>query len=200
MLLCVFCSKECVNPNSHRNHERTCPKNPNRVYRNGMTGKKGSNQFTKAKQLGVDIPKYDTSNRKRGGCCAPDWHNKEEAKIASAKGGGYRENAGRSKKFKVFDSFGNQTTLQSTYELDCSKLLEELSIRWIRPKALKYDGRNYFADFYLPDHDVWLDPKNDHKAKLDSEKINKVIEQNGVKLYVLLRNNLNKEYILSLLE
>lgn len=39
MLNCLYCLKECVNANSHRNHERLCPKNPARVYRNGMEGK-----------------------------------------------------------------------------------------------------------------------------------------------------------------
>lgn len=114
--------------------------------------------------------------------------------------GGYRENAGRSKKFKVYDSFGKQTTLQSTFELNCSEILAELGINWIRPKAVKYDKtRNYFADFYLPDYDIWLDPKNDYKAKLDEEKIRKVREQNGIILYILLEYQITKSYISSIL-
>lgn len=39
MLKCVHCLKECKNKNSHRNHERTCPKNVDRIYKNGMSGK-----------------------------------------------------------------------------------------------------------------------------------------------------------------
>lgn len=30
MLICKYCGKECKNENSHRNHERLCPSNPNR--------------------------------------------------------------------------------------------------------------------------------------------------------------------------
>ena len=108
--------------------------------------------------------------------------------------GGYRENAGRSKKFKVFDSFGNQTTLQSSYELAVFEILCELGIEWIRPKALKYDGRNYFADFYLPTYNIWLDPKNDYKAKQDAEKIQRVIDQNRVNVIVLLKHQISKEH------
>ena len=70
-----------------------------------------------------------------------------------------------------------------------------MSINWVRPKALKYDGRNYFADFYLPDYDLWLDPKNNYKALLDAEKIRKVIEQNNVKLFILLEHQLTTEFI-----
>ena len=46
--------------------------------------------------------------------------------------GGYRENAGRSKKFKTIDSFGNDVCLQSSYELLCSEILNRLDIKWVR--------------------------------------------------------------------
>ena len=39
MLSCCYCSKECKNANSHQNHERLCPNNPNRNYKNGMKDK-----------------------------------------------------------------------------------------------------------------------------------------------------------------
>ena len=109
--------------------------------------------------------------------------------------GGYRENAGRSKKIKVVDSFGVETTLQSTYELECSKILNNMGVKWSRPKAMKYGNRNYFADFYLPEYDVYLDPKNNYKAKLDAEKIASVIKENNVKLFVLLKEQITEQYI-----
>jgi hypothetical protein len=60
--------------------------------------------------------------------------------------------------------------------------------------------KNYFADFYLPEYDLYLDPKNDYKAKLDADKIRKVIEQNNVRVFVLLKTQLTKEYITSLVQ
>jgi hypothetical protein len=196
MFICKYCDKE-FSKRSHKNHELRCPKNVNRKYKNGMTGKKGKsvgNQYTKAKSLGIDKPTYDYKSWKRGG--AATWTTEQRSEAAKKQGfGGYRENAGRSKKFRVKDSFGKETVLQSTYELKCSEILNELDIKWVRPKALKYNGKNYFADFYLTDFDVWLDPKNDYKAKIDSEKIKAVIEQNNIKLYVLLEHQLTKEYI-----
>ena len=36
---CKYCNKECKSENSHRNHERTCPSNIDRIYKNGMQGK-----------------------------------------------------------------------------------------------------------------------------------------------------------------
>lgn len=55
-LKCKFCGKICKNKNSFVNHERTCPENPNRNYKNGMTGKKGCNQYIKAEKLGLPKP------------------------------------------------------------------------------------------------------------------------------------------------
>jgi hypothetical protein len=171
----------------------------NRKYKNGMTGKSGTNQYAKAKSLGLPKPTYDTSNRSIGGCFA--WSSEKRSEHARKNNfGGYRENAGHSKKFKVVDSFGKETTLQSSYELRCSELLNGLGIKWLRPKALKYDNKNYFADFYLPELDIWLDPKNAYKAKQDYDKIKKVIEQNNVKLFVLLEEQLTTEYIVSIIE
>lgn len=170
---CKHCNKEFKTASGTGVHEIQCKLNPN--YRNIQLGRTAWNTGIRTK---------------------PDLRNKEYI----GKRGGYRANAGKSKKFKVLDSFGKETLLQSSFELKCSEILNELSIRWIRPKAIKYDNKNYFADFYLADYDVWLDPKNNYKAKLDKEKIQKVIEQNNIKLYILLEEQINKDYITSLIQ
>ena len=134
------------------------------------------------------------------GCCIKDWSQSEEGKLSNSKNGGYRENAGRSKKYKVEDSFGKIVTLQSSYELLCSEILDEMNIKWIRPSYLKYDDRKYFPDFYLPDFDLYLDPKNDYLAEIDKSKIDKVIEQNKVNVFILTKEKLTKEYFRTLPE
>lgn len=207
MLTCQFCNKECKNKNSHSNHERLCPKNENRNYISYTSGKSGHVAWNKGLTKETDLRVANNANAIKVSanaivrCKDPIKEQTRRLKISKSckgKNGGYRENAGRSKKFRVLDSFGKETVLQSTFELRCSIILKELSINWVRPTALKYDNRNYFADFYLPEYDIWLDPKNNHKARKDKEKITKVIEQNKVKLYVLLEQHLTKEYILSL--
>lgn len=193
MLICKFCNKECKSNNSHRNHERLCPMNPERVYVSHTLGSSGHVAWNKGltKETSASLAQASDTMKRLG---HGGWSKKASSNGGKA-GGGYRENAGRSKKFRVVDSYGKETVLQSTYELRCSEILNELGIKWLRPKALKYDGRNYFADFYLPDCDVWLDPKNAFKARKDATKIAKVIEQNNVKLYVLLDEQLTLEYI-----
>lgn len=65
----------------------------------------------------------------------------------------------------------------SSWEVTIAKLLDSLSIKWIRPKeSIEWiDGtgksRKYFPDFYLEEYDVFLDPKNHIVAKKTTDKI-----------------------------
>ena len=43
-MFCKHCGKECKNENSHRNHERLCPKNDNRVYKSHSKSKPSWNK------------------------------------------------------------------------------------------------------------------------------------------------------------
>jgi hypothetical protein len=127
------------------------------------------------------------------GCCTAEWIYGPKGRALRATLGGYRARAGRGIKSKAIDSFGCEVTLQSSYEARCAKILNELSIRWIRPKPLRYGKRLYFPDFYLIDLNIYLDPKNSYKAKLDEQKIKDVIEQNDVKIIVLGNNQITLE-------
>ena len=194
MYNCKFCTKQCKNANSFRNHERLCSQNPDRKYVSHTLGKAAWNKgLTKETSASLAQASATLKSNGRGG-----W-----SKLASSNGGklggGYRERAGRSKKFVVKDSFGNEVCLQSTYELKCSEILNELGVKWLRPKSLKYDGKNYFADFYLPEANIYLDPKNTYKALCDQDKIRKVQDQNKVRVIVLLKDDLTKEVISALL-
>lgn len=204
MIECSICGTNVKSIKMHywRMHGEGKNHDPNRGYKDGSRQgwNKGLTKDTDLRVLNNSIKvKESFKNRTPSGYYAPDWHSKPEARAASSRGGGYRENAGRSKKFKVYDSFGNKTTLQSTYEYAVFEILCELEVRWIRPKSLKYDGKNYFADFYLIDFDIYLDPKNDYKAKCDFQKIKAVTEQNNVRLYVLCIEHINKNTIASII-
>ena len=191
---CKYCHKE-FKYSAIKNHELRCPENKDREYINGMTGKRGQNGYTKAQANNLPKPVYDFKARAKPQLTNEDRERKSQQ--AKSQGlGGYREKSGRSKKFKVTDSFGCSVLLQSSYELLCSQLLDSLNIRWIRPKSIIYDdNRRYFADFYLVDYAIYLDPKNPYKAKCDQEKIDKVISQNNIKLFVLLLEDITEDHI-----
>ena len=78
MLLCRYCYQEKKNNNSLINHERCCPQNVNRVYKNGMTGKKGSNQYIKADKYGLPKPTVTSITRKKLSTIASQ-HNKNRS-------------------------------------------------------------------------------------------------------------------------
>jgi len=201
MCSCIKCKQETTTSQLSRSHGEKCPGIKTQVQFPGNFGRTAWNKGltaeadTRVSVMAKSISKTATSNPRY----LTDEQKAHLSVIAKDKGlGGYQPNAGRSKKFHVLDSFGKEVCLQSTFELKCSVLLNELGIQWIRPPALKYDGRNYFADFYLPEYDLYLDPKNSYKAKLDTTKIEKVKEQNTVRVIVLLEHELTHEFIKSL--
>lgn len=102
----------------------------------------------------------------------------------------------------------NGIHLDSTYEIIVAKELDEHEIKWERPKYLNWNDINgnshrYYPDFYLPEFNVYLDPKNDYlinnKSKrfgiTDVEKIQLVEQQNNVRIIILDKNNLSWQYI-----
>lgn len=97
----------------------------------------------------------------------------------------------------------NGVKLGSSFELSVAISLDENNIRWVKPKGMKYLDNNgiqrtYFPDFYLPDFDVYLDPKNDFLIKnpnpyhgyKDSDKIKWAEEYNSVRILILDKEHL----------
>lgn len=96
----------------------------------------------------------------------------------------------------------NGVKFESSWEVELAKNLDENDIKWIRPAPLIYadangQKRRYYPDFYLPDFDLYLDPKNPYVQRLDREKFDLVIEQNKIKLYMLSKNQLDWKVIKS---
>ena len=89
----------------------------------------------------------------------------------------------------------NGIILESSWEKAVAESLDEATVAWTRPSPLIYrDGnqlRRYYPDFYLPDFNCYLDPKNDYVKKLDEKKLALVKEQNNIKLLVLGKNQLS---------
>jgi hypothetical protein len=72
--------------------------------------------------------------------------------------------------------------LDSSWELELAKRLDELEIKWVRPNPIKWidtEGitHNYFGDFYLTEHDLYLDPKNPQAIKVQKEKLDCLLTQ-----------------------
>jgi len=66
--------------------------------------------------------------------------------------------------------------LESSWEVETAKLLDELKIKWIRPEPLEWFDENnkkrfYYPDFYLLTQQVYLDPKNPFCLQRDKNKL-----------------------------
>lgn len=86
--------------------------------------------------------------------------------------------------------------LDSTWELELAKRLDHLKIKWVRPEPLKWiddNGfkHNYFPDFYLPEYNVYLDPKNPHAFNIQIDKINILNQIYNIKWILTLEECIN---------
>jgi len=92
-------------------------------------------------------------------------------------------------------NFAGKVYLESSYEYKIAVELDKNNINWIRPSYLNWiDDNNikhkYYADFYLIDYNIYLDPKNDYLIKKDTTKINLVKLQNNIQILILNKNEL----------
>lgn len=72
--------------------------------------------------------------------------------------------------------------LDSSWELELAKRLDELNVEWVRPDPIPWiddEGitHNYFPDFYLPEQDLYLDPKNSQAIKVQQKKLDCILTQ-----------------------
>lgn len=198
-MLCKYCNKECVTANSHRNHERCCPKNADRNYVNGMTGKishkRGHTKFTddsimrgsimfKQKIMDGEYIPHRTPHTIE---C------KERISSIMQEKMGNRYTASKRIEYKGIK-------FESSWEYLVALDLDNNKIEWKRPSPLLYrdavgQQRRYYPDFYLPEYDVYLDPKNDYVKKLDASKITSVQEQNSVRVVLLGKSQLTWDII-----
>lgn len=88
---------------------------------------------------------------------------------------------GRRKLFYYFNKHQDKKVLlESTWEFDLATWLDEQGIVWLRPAFIPwYDqicekDRIYYPDFYLPEFNLYLDPKNPTAMKHDQYKMSQV--------------------------
>ena len=109
-----------------------------------------------------------------------------------------RKRRGRKKKFKLWSKQsdyitveGTTVSMDSTWEVAMAERLDELKIKWIRNPSIKLKYltrsrrlRNYIPDFYLPDHDLYIEVKG-YWTDAARHKIKSVLINNDVKLLIL---------------
>ena len=176
---CKFCEKPCKNDNSLRNHERLCKKNPNKQEavsnfieynkKRKYLNIKGSNHYTKAKELGLPKPLISEETRKKISETSKNrvWteeqkrkHSESMKRAVKSYPDSYTKNnvVGRVKNIEY-----NGVKLKGGWEIIVAKWLDENNVRWEHEtKSFDYEWnviRKYYPDFYLPDFDLFIEVK-----------------------------------------
>lgn len=84
----------------------------------------------------------------------------------------------------------NDIWMDSTWEVELAKWLDENKIKWIRSRKINFKwideegySRIYYPDFYLPEMNLYLDPKNKYLVTKDLYKLNYVINNHKINLF-----------------
>lgn len=98
----------------------------------------------------------------------------------------------------------NGFRFDSMWEVKTAEILDKNKVKWIQPNPMIWidkDGKkhNYFADFYLPEYDLFLDPKNDYCIRAQNEKL-EYIKEYYKNVVILRKDQINEDFILNLIE
>ncbi len=178
MHICKFCSKECKNNNSLRNHERLCKFNPDRpilvhteAWYNAMYARKGrgTNQYTKAKKTGIPYQISDETRKKISESNKNQiWSKERRLKHSDAMKRAVINNpdsysssnvCGRVKIIEY-----NGIKLHGKWEAVVAEWFDRNNVIWsrdIKPFNYFWNGgwHLYFPDFYIPSLDLFIEVK-----------------------------------------
>ena len=216
-LYCQYCGKNCKSLNSLKQHEVRCKENKNRrnftpsklCFDRAHEATRGKQNWSKGLTSETDIrianrSKNAYSARKEKGFSHRELTEQEKEYLSSiAKEHDYQSHWGRRKSYDY-----NGIKFDSSYEVQVAISLDMNDIIWERPKRFFYKdcnnvGHYYRPDFYLPEYDVYLDPKNDFLIEninptlgyKDVDKIKWVSEQNNIRVIILTESQLTWEEI-----
>jgi len=96
-----------------------------------------------------------------------------------------------SKRSKYTKADGTIVDMDSTWEVAMAIRLDELGITWKRDPSMKLEyrtrggrKRNYIPDFYLPDHDMYVEVKG-YWTDAARHKMRDVVKRNPGKICIL---------------
>jgi hypothetical protein len=140
-----FCCKSCAAKFNNAKKDFT-------KFKTGpKKGKTSRPAYTKISQC-VICNKF---HPKSGKTCSSECFSKHVSNRVRGKTGGNRDI-----NLPGVDCNGKKFYFDSNWEIMLSKSLSENSIFWERPnKFILSNSRSYTPDFYLPDYDIYIDPK-----------------------------------------
>lgn len=182
-LICKYCTSIRKNANSHRNHERLCRDNPERqstAFTSGSYAKvhKRTNQYVKARQLGLPIPvvsietrqKLATNNKNR----SVEFNKQNGKKISAAINKKVQEGTWHTSLARKMHINYKGVDLHGKWEYNYCMWLDAHNISWVRPsETFEYifeeKVRRYKPDFFLPETNEYIEIKG-YKTEKDAAK------------------------------
>jgi len=200
MQTCPYCTKSYKTINALRSHKGYCKSNPNSVEHpakrrigknNPMYGKKGCNQYIKH----GDEMSQETKEKISKSLTGSKWsekrkndHSKVMSEIVKNNPASYRH-GNKGGRTKIYEYKGFK--LRGTWELSVAMYLDSIDVKWtnhVKSFPYLYEGkeRQYYPDFYLPDHDMYLEVKG-YETERDKIKWSSVTN-----LKIIKKNEINK--------
>lgn len=201
MWICKHCKQEFSDNTISKKsaHQRWCIDNPKREEHIRALSEKGkceknilhlkemkekaislgyTNNFTKAAKLGLPEPEHYKHTEA----------DKLKIKEASLKS--------KHRRLRRKQVIYKDVIMDSSWEVLLAKRLDFLHIAWIRPEPIEWIDKNkithnYFPDFYLPEYDLYIDPKNEFAYKSQIEKIECLKTQLTNLVYLLSEDEIN---------
>lgn len=181
---CKYCNLDFSNLSTSQraNHTRWCKQNPKE---NKYTRRKTIvSEKTKEKLRNVVLDAHkrgvysDAQQKMRENPSFKGQHHTEEVKKIIQK----KALESKHRRLRKYTILYKGILMDSGWEVELAKRLDSLNIKWIRPEPIPWRDknnivRNYFPDFYLPDYDIYIDPKNPIAYKSQIEKIKALHEQ-----------------------
>lgn len=177
---CQFCSKECKNKNSLSQHQVRCIDNPNRKIPKpsfGMLGKKGSNQFIKARDLGVAIPEVSDDTKAKISAASKQqvWsaerkerHSKTMREVAKNNPHVYNaSNRGRVRQI-IIDGMKFHGQWEADFYQWCKEKYHVIRNEEAFPYFWRGE-RSYFPDFFIEELNLYVEVKG-YKTDRDEAK------------------------------
>lgn len=171
---CEFCGKLYDIKLAYSNHKIRCPKNPNRIYqKHTEAGKERVRQANIGKTWSLEKRQRHSLIMKQVVLTNPDSYSKNNV----------------SGRVKIIEY--NGVKLKGTWELKVAMWLDQNNILWeteVNPQQYYWNAswHLYFPDFYLNDHDVYIEVKG-YKTERDIQKWNQfsgnliVVDSNSIK-------------------
>lgn len=161
--ICKFCGKSCKNENSHRNHERLCPKNPDRKYVSHTIGHKAWNKgLTKTTDLRVRMYGETISAKIKAGEIPKTFEGKHHTEEWCK-----RHSEQMKERFKGISIFATARENRKSYP-------EEYFEKIFSSAERNYHVDRYFLDFAYPDKKFYLEVDGEQHYTEDGIKHDKL--------------------------